>query len=132
MLLAPLDPISLQEKNAATSLDDHYSSSLQAGEFTDLAIYKFLQTNEARILLTEHYVAIKYKWADPSIRSVTFPVCLLIFCVMQQLLLSLNPILSGAALGSIHLMNNGRFNPGLACSTWLWFTREEKDKYSLF
>lgn len=48
---------------------------------------------------------------------------------MQQLLLSLNPILSGAALESIHLMNNGKFNPGLACSTWLWFTREEKDKY---
>lgn len=54
------------------------------------------------------------------------------FCVMQQLLLSLNPILSGAALESIHLMNNDEFNPGLACSTWLWLTREEKDKYSLF
>lgn len=52
------------------------------------------------------------------------------FCVMQQLLLSLNPILSGAALESIHLRNNRKFNPGLACSTWLWFTRE-KDKYSL-
>lgn len=48
------------------------------------------------------------------------------FCVMQQLLLSLNPILSGAALESIHLMNNGKFNPGLACSTWLWFSHEEK------
>lgn len=39
-------------------------------------------------------------------------------CVIQQLLLSLNPILSGAALESIHLMNNGKFNPGLACSIW--------------
>ena len=45
---------------------------------------------------------------------------------MQQLLLSLYPILSGAAAESIHLMNNGKFNPGLACSTWLRFTREEK------
>lgn len=37
------------------------------------------------------------------------------FCVMQQLLLSLNPILSGEALESIHLMNNGNFNPETAC-----------------
>lgn len=132
MLLAPLDPISLQEKNAATPLDDHYTTSLRAGQLTGLAICTFSQTNWTKILLMEHYVSIKYKWADPSMGSVTFLVCLLIFRVMQQLLLSLNPILSGAALESIHLMNNGRFNPGLACSTWLWFTHEEKDKCSLF
>ena len=52
------------------------------------------------------------------------------FCGMQQLLLSLNPILSGAALESIHLMNNGKINPGLAQSTCLWLTGEGKQKYS--
>lgn len=54
------------------------------------------------------------------------------FTVMQQLLLSLNLILSDSALESIHLMNNGKFNPGLACSTWMQFTHEEDDEYSLF
>lgn len=38
-------------------------------------------------------------------------------CVMQQLLPGLNPILSGAALQSIHLMNNGKFNPRIVRST---------------
>lgn len=38
---------------------------------------------------------------------------------MQQLLLSFNPILSAAALESIHPMNNNTFNLSLAHSTWL-------------
>lgn len=83
------------------------------------------------MVLIEHYVCningLIYEIGDFSSVFVNNG-----FCVMQQLLLSLNPILSGAALESIHLMNNGKFNPGLACSTWSWFTREEKDKYSLF
>ena len=85
------------------------------------------------MVLMGHYSSIEYKWAylyeigDFSSVFVNNG-----FCVIQQLLLSLNPILSGAAMENIHLMNNGRFNPGLACSTWLWFTRQEKDKYSLF
>lgn len=49
-------------------------------------------------------------------------------CVMQQLLPGLNPILSGAALQSIHLMNNGKFNPRIVRSTCLWFSDEERDK----
>lgn len=47
---------------------------------------------------------------------------------MQQLLPGLNPILSGEALQSIHLMNNGKFNPRIVRSTCLWFSNEERDK----
>lgn len=68
-------------------------------------------------MLMEHYVCIKYNST----------VCLLImgFCVIQQFLLNLNPILSGAALESIHLMNNATFNLDVACSTCL-LEREDK------
>lgn len=49
-------------------------------------------------------------------------------CVMQQLFPGLNPILSGTALQSIHLMNNGKFNPWIVRSTCLWYSSEERDK----
>lgn len=87
----------------------------------------------AKMVLIEHYVC--------TVSHINELICEISdfsgvfvnngFCVMQQLLLNLNPILSGAALPSIHLMNNGKFNPGLARSTWSRFSCKEKDKYSL-